>query len=78
MKGNFHLTKGHVIKVLVGQEGGVNTVSGGSGGGGGTFVFNQDMKKPLLVGKIIFCTLCVWNKSFSFIFRRSYFLNPNI
>ena len=52
MKGNFRLTKGHVLKIIVGQEGGVNTVSGGSGGGGGTFVFNQNTKKPLLVGML--------------------------
>ena len=36
--------------VLVGQEGGVNTVSGGAGGGGGSFVVADD-NTPLLIGE---------------------------
>ena len=50
MKGNFHLKRGEVLTILVGHEGGVNTVSGGTGGGGGTFVAT-DGNTPLLVGK---------------------------
>lgn len=50
MKGNFHLKRGEVLKILVGQEGGVNTVSGGAGGGGGSFVVTDD-NTPLLIGK---------------------------
>ena len=38
MIGTFSLTKGEVIQILVGQEGGINTVSYASGGGGGSFV----------------------------------------
>jgi len=50
VKGNFHLKRGDVLKILVGQEGGVNTVSGGTGGGGGSFVVTDD-NTPLLIGK---------------------------
>ena len=50
VKGNFHLKRGEVLKILVGQEGGVNTVSGGAGGGGGTFVVT-DGNTPLLIGE---------------------------
>lgn len=39
-----------MLKILVGQEGGVNTVSGGAGGGGGSFVVTDD-NTPLLIGK---------------------------
>lgn len=50
VKGNFHLKRGAVLKILVGQEGGVNTISGGAGGGGGTFVVT-DENTPLLIGE---------------------------
>ena len=48
MIGSFNLNKGEVIKILVGQEGGVNRNSQSSGGGGGTFVARQD-STPLIV-----------------------------
>ena len=38
MIGTFSLSKGETIKILVGQKGGINSVSHSSGGGGGTFV----------------------------------------
>jgi tripartite motif-containing protein 56 len=38
MRGEFELNKGDVLKILVGQEGGINSRSQSSGGGGGTFV----------------------------------------
>ena len=38
MIGTFSLIKGEIIQILVGQEGGINTVSHASGGGGGSFV----------------------------------------
>lgn len=44
------MKRGDVLKVLVGQEGGVNTVSGGAGGGGGSFVVADD-NTPLLIGE---------------------------
>ena len=50
VKGNFHLKRGAVLKILVGQEGGVNAISGGAGGGGGTFVVT-DENTPLLIGE---------------------------
>ena len=68
MKGNFHLKRGEVLKILVGQEGGVNTVSGGAGGGGGTFVATDD-NTPLLVGKFAvdsFCNIPRENDTFLF------------
>ncbi|MEI8192486.1 MAG: glycine-rich protein, partial [Flavobacteriia bacterium] len=45
------LTQGHVIKILVGQQGGnldFNTGWSG-GGGGGTFLFNQTTNQPILI-----------------------------
>jgi hypothetical protein len=45
------LTQGHVIKILVGQQGGnldFNTGWAG-GGGGGTFLFNQTTNQPILI-----------------------------
>jgi len=51
MVGNFNLSKGEMIKILVGQEGGVRNTSGvnrGSGGGGGTFVVRGN-NTPLIV-----------------------------
>lgn len=50
VKGNFHLKRGDVLKILVGQEGGVNSVSGGAGGGGGSFVVNDDNTALLIAG----------------------------
>ncbi|PFX18878.1 hypothetical protein AWC38_SpisGene16737 [Stylophora pistillata] len=50
VKGNFHLKRGDVLKILVGQEGGVNSVSGGAGGGGGSLVVNDDNTALLIAG----------------------------
>jgi hypothetical protein len=47
MKGNFALTAGEVIKILVGQKGG--TYSTEAMGGGGTFVVKQTGNVPLLI-----------------------------
>jgi len=38
MIGTFHLNKGELIQIIVGQEGGINRNGRSSGGGGGTFV----------------------------------------
>ncbi|PFX14873.1 hypothetical protein AWC38_SpisGene20937 [Stylophora pistillata] len=48
MIGTFRLTKGEVIQILVGQEGGINTVEKSSGGGGGTFVV-RGANTPLII-----------------------------
>jgi len=53
MKGDFDLTAGIVLKILVGQKGGLDTRTGGShplsvSGGGGTFVAEND-NTPLIV-----------------------------
>ena len=48
MIGTFHLTKGQIIEVLVGQEGGINRKSSSSGGGGGTFVV-RGSNTPLII-----------------------------
>ena len=48
MKGTFRLSKGETIHILVGQEGGINTVSSAAGGGGGTFVV-RGSSTPLIV-----------------------------
>ena len=48
MKGTFRLLKGEIIKILVGQEGGINTRSSSSGGGGGTFVV-RGSNTPLII-----------------------------
>lgn len=51
MKGNFVVTPGQVIRVLVGQQ--APTIASGSfvggGGGGGTFVVDQSTNQPLVV-----------------------------
>ncbi len=51
MKGNFAVTPGQVINILVGQQ--APTIASGSfvggGGGGGTFVVNQSNNQPLVV-----------------------------
>jgi hypothetical protein len=51
MKGEFVLTTGEKLKVIVGQMGLVGTKSGnkGGGGGGGSFVVVADSNTPLLV-----------------------------
>ncbi len=48
MKGTFSLSKGEIIKILVGQEGGINIKSQTAGGGGGTFVV-RGSNTPLIV-----------------------------
>ncbi|KAI8502441.1 hypothetical protein Bbelb_200290 [Branchiostoma belcheri] len=49
MKGTFQLTKGEVLKILVGQEGAENLgYNSGAGGGGGTFVTRAD-NTPLII-----------------------------
>ena len=48
MVGTFRLNKGEVIRILVGQEGGVNTGKKASGGGGGTFVVRGG-NTPLII-----------------------------
>ena len=48
MLGTFSLSKGEVIKILVGQEGGINSASQSSGGGGGTFVV-RGSNSPLII-----------------------------
>ena len=46
--GTFRLSKGEVIQVLIGQEGGINSRSYSSGGGGGTFVV-RGRNTPLII-----------------------------
>lgn len=46
--GSFTLNKGDRIKILVGQEGGVNFKSYSTGGGGGSFVVTYD-NTPLII-----------------------------
>ena len=49
MAGDFALTAGHTIAVMVGQQGGNNPSNArGGGGGGGTFVVNQTTNTLLL------------------------------
>ena len=48
MIGIFSLVKGETIKILVGQEGGINRVSVTAGGGGGTFVV-RGSNTPLII-----------------------------
>ncbi|XP_068754978.1 uncharacterized protein [Montipora capricornis] len=48
MLGIFRLVKGETIKILVGQEGGINRVSDSAGGGGGTFVV-RGSNTPLII-----------------------------
>lgn len=47
MIGTFLLIEGEILKILVGQEGGINT-SPSSGGGGGSFVVRSD-DTPLII-----------------------------
>jgi len=48
MIGTFSLSKGEVIRILVGQEGGVNSAGNSAGGGGGTFVV-RGSSTPLII-----------------------------
>ena len=48
MIGTFSLSKGEIIQILVGQEGGINNYWYGSGGGGGTFVVRES-NTPLII-----------------------------
>ena len=48
MIGTFNLSKGEIIQILVGQEGGINKNSQTSGGGGGTFVV-RGSNTPLII-----------------------------
>ncbi|KAL9957482.1 hypothetical protein ACROYT_G039120 [Oculina patagonica] len=48
MIGTFNLSKGEIIQILVGQEGGINRVFYSSGGGGGTFVV-RGSNTPLII-----------------------------
>ena len=48
MIGTFSLTKGEIIQILVGQEGGINNDSVTSGGGGGLFVV-RGSNTPLII-----------------------------
>jgi len=48
MNGTFSLSKGEIISILVGQEGGINSVFYSSGGGGGTFVV-RGCSTPLII-----------------------------
>ena len=48
MIGTFSLNKGEVIRILVGQEGGVSVRIKASGGGGGTFVV-RGANTPLII-----------------------------
>ncbi|XP_078382013.1 uncharacterized protein LOC144664690 isoform X2 [Oculina patagonica] len=50
MIGTFSLSKGEIIKVLVGQEGGFNKVSTSAGGGGGTFVVRGSYTPLIIAG----------------------------
>ena len=50
MIGTFSLTKGEVIQILIGQEGGINTVSRTSGGGGGSFVVRRGAIPLIIAG----------------------------
>ena len=46
--GTFNLLKGEIIKILVGQEGGINKFARSAGGGGGTFVV-RGSNTPLII-----------------------------
>ena len=48
MIGTFSLSKGETIRILIGQEGGINGVSSTAGGGGGTFVV-RGSNTPLMI-----------------------------
>ena len=48
MIGTFSLARGEIVRILVGQEGGINLADYASGGGGGTFVV-RGSGTPLIV-----------------------------
>ncbi len=48
--GTFSLSQGAIIKILVGQEGGKNTVGNSAGGGGGSFVARDDHTPLIIAG----------------------------
>ena len=48
MIGTFTLSKGETIRILIGQEGGINGVYNSAGGGGGTFVV-RGSNTPLII-----------------------------
>ncbi|KAI9143347.1 hypothetical protein BKA69DRAFT_1061401 [Paraphysoderma sedebokerense] len=49
MRGDFHLVRGQIITILVGQQGGVrNTICTG-GGGGGSFVWSTQSASERLI-----------------------------
>ncbi len=48
MIGTFGLSKREIIQILVGQEGGINSIDWSSGGGGGTFVV-RGSNTPLII-----------------------------
>ena len=50
MIGTFSLCKDEIIQVLVGQEGGINSVDLCSGGGGGTFVVRGNSTPLIIAG----------------------------
>ena len=50
MIGTFSLSKGEIIRILVGQEGGINSVYYSSGGGGGTFVVRGSATPLIIAG----------------------------
>ena len=50
MIGTFSLSKGEIIQILVGQEGGINNASYASGGGGGSFVIRGSFTPLIIAG----------------------------
>ena len=50
MIGTFSLSKGEIIQILVGQEGGINRDLYSSGGGGGTFVVRGNNTSLIMAG----------------------------
>jgi len=48
MIGTFSLSKGEIIQILAGQEGGINKIGQSAGGGGGTFVV-RGSNTPLII-----------------------------
>ena len=50
MTGTFNLSKGEIIQILIGQEGGINSNWYSSGGGGGTFVVRGNNTLLIIAG----------------------------
>ena len=50
MIGTFNLSKGEIIQILVGQEGGISRSRRRSGGGGGTFVVRGSNTSLIVAG----------------------------